>query len=113
MWWSLVACFSDPLASVGLEPVKAEPPPPEPAPLEIPAAPPMDGEKVTGEATAPEPASAGGAPPAGPPKEFNPVSIPQGPRQEGGVKWEGVVHRGANASRTSPVPANDQEHLIE
>lgn len=112
MWWALVGCFSDPLASIGLEPVKAEPPPPAPAPLEIPTTPPMDGEKITGEGSAPPPeapaaGAGGGAPPAPPPAAFNPISIPQGPREEGGVKWEGVSKRGINASRTPnqlPVP---------
>jgi hypothetical protein len=112
MWWTLAACLTDPLASVGLDPaasVPIEAPPPEPAALEIPTTPPMDGAKITGEGAPSDEGGGGGgaggggggvadgAPPPKPPSEYNPISIPQGPRQSGGVKWEGVSKRGANA----------------
>jgi hypothetical protein len=110
MWWTLAACLTDPLASVGLDPaasVPIEAPPPEPAALEIPTTPPMDGAKITGEGAPTDEAGSSGAggavvagedaPPPKPPSEYNPISIPQGPRQSGGVKWEGVSTRGSNA----------------
>jgi hypothetical protein len=104
MWWSLVACLTDPLASVGLEPTapRAEEALPEPKELVIPTTPPMDGAKITGEGSQPEaaPSQGGASATAGevpPPVEYNPISIPQGPRQSGGVKWEGVSKRGSNA----------------
>ncbi len=96
MWWTWLACMTDPLAAVGIQPV-AEIPPPAPATLEVPTTPPMDGAKITGEGAvaADEPVAAGGAAPAPtpPPAAFNPVSVPQGPREEGGVQWEGVSKR--------------------
>jgi hypothetical protein len=102
-WWTIVGCFSDPLSAIA--PVAEVPPAPEPAPLEVPTTPPMDGAKITGDG-APAEATAGssgggavasGEPTAKPPAEYNPISVPQGPRESGGVKWEGVTKRGANA----------------
>ena len=100
MWWTWIACMTDPLASVGIAPVAEGGA--APATLEVPTTPPMDGAKITGEGAAPaeaEVASTGApaAAPKPPPAEFNPVSVPQGPRSEGGVQWEGVNKRGTNA----------------
>jgi hypothetical protein len=93
VWWTWLACMTDPLAAVGVQPVAEIP---APAPVDVPTTPPMDGAKITGEATvaADEPAPA----PAPPPAAFNPVSVPQGPREEGGVQWEGVSKRGGGGT---------------
>lgn len=97
MWWTWLACMTDPLASVGVQPVAEIS---APAPVEVPTTPPMDGAKITGEATvaADEPAPAAAPAPAPPPAPFNPVSVPQGPREEGGVQWEGVSKRGGGGT---------------
>lgn len=90
-WW-LVACQTDLLGNMGLEPTMPAPSAqttevaaePEPAP--------------SAEDVAPEPAPAASAEPAAEPAaapppapvEFNPISMPMGPREDGGVRWEGV-----------------------
>lgn len=57
--------------------------------LEIPDAPPTMGEAIAGgglkEAEEPK---------GRPPSEWSPVSMPQGQREGGGVRWEGVKRRG-------------------
>lgn len=57
-----------------------------------------------------EPVAAGEAPPAAP-VEFNPISIPEGPREGDGVRWEGVKAKGRSlapiSSRMSKGPDRD------
>jgi hypothetical protein len=76
------------------EPVEAVAPA-TPRPLEIPTTPPMSGEPIAGggaRADAPAP----GAPPADA-RDFQPVSIPLGPREGGGVRWDNVKTPEGNA----------------
>jgi hypothetical protein len=125
MWWVLVGCFSDPLESVGLAPVTAAPAS-APAPtLDVPTTPPMDGAKVTGEGatTAGDAEGAGGggggatasgdAPPPPAPAAYNPISIPQGPRTEGGVKWEGVTKRGTGLEFKPNSRATEEQEKVQ
>ncbi|MCA9493015.1 MAG: hypothetical protein KC621_23955 [Myxococcales bacterium] len=95
----LLACQTDLLGSMGLEPTAAAPADVTPAvvedaPAEAPEAEAAEGEVPEAEAPS-EVAPEEGAEPEGeeaprpPPADFNPISIPQG-RREGGVRWEGV-----------------------
>lgn len=62
--------------------------------LEIPTTAPTSGEDIAGGGVVADTPAVGGAPTEGaaPPPEdgFNPISVPQGPRDGGGVTWKGV-----------------------
>lgn len=49
-----------------------------------------------------DPIADGGAKPVDP-KDWNPISVPQGPRENGGVRWEGV-----KASPDETLPTYDE-----
>jgi hypothetical protein len=106
--------MTDPLAAMGVQPV-AEIPAPAPASFEVPTTPPTDGAKITGEGSvaADEPVVGAAPAPASPPAEYNPVSVPQGPRQEGGVQWEGVNKRdGGGAIRSNNGLIDPEERRL-
>lgn len=45
----------------------------------------------------------------GPPAGFQPISVPQGPREGGGVKWEGVTGRG---QKYVPLPEPNEWKVV-
>ncbi len=67
--------------------------------LEIPSTPPTMGEPI----------AEGGAKevvPAPAPEKWNPVSMPQGQREGGGVRWEGVKKKGPPSHLRGPERFN-------
>ncbi len=99
-WLLLLACQIDPLVAVGLDPALPPPPPVEAA---VPAAETSPtGEVAVAEGAIPAGAAVADAEPgpegepdaevasASSPVRYDPISRPLGPREEGGVRWEGV-----------------------
>jgi len=89
LWWLVTTgCTGTPAAPpTEEEPVQVAAPTP-PRPMQIPTTPPMSGEPIANGGVRPD-APAAGAPPADA-RDFQPVSIPQGPREGGGVRWDNV-----------------------
>ena len=102
-WWVLTSgCTGTPAPPAEEDDTVQVIAPAAPHRLEIPTTPPMSGEPIaTGgaRADAPEP----GHPPADA-RDFQPVSIPLGPREGGGVRWKNV-----KTAEGDPVQLDDGE----
>ncbi|MEQ1502220.1 MAG: hypothetical protein ABMB14_08310 [Myxococcota bacterium] len=107
VWLVLTGCQQDVLATLG----SITGVPAGEAPAEIPATPPQMGEPVSAPSATEEVAEPVAAEPAPepPPAKFDPISVPQGPREGDGVKWDGVRQRGPG--RTPPTGATNEKPM--